>query len=110
MINERKLDRMLTVCGLPDNLRGTEQLRVAVRLYTPGMMVTKELYPAVAAAVGSTTVRVERSMRTALESGFNRCGYDVDVIEIFGNTIDPDKGKPTVSEFVARAARLCRAD
>ena len=107
MINEQKLDKALLDCGLRDNLTGTAMIRIAVHAFRPGMAVTKELYPDIAKAVGSTPSRVERAMRHAIESGFDRCGYDHSVMEMFGNTIDPNKGKPTVSEFVARMAAVC---
>lgn len=108
MINAQKLDNVLLTCGLRDNLLGTDYTRRAVRLYQPGMSITKELYPAIAAAVGSSSSRVERAMRHAIESGFDRCGYSDEVMTMFGNTIDPNKGRPTVSEFVATVARICR--
>lgn len=108
MINEKKLDNVLHACGLRENLTGTEYARLAVRMYRPGMRFTNELYPGIARAVESTSSRVERSMRLAIESGFDRCGYSDEVLAIFGNTIDPNKGKPTVSEFVATVARICR--
>lgn len=108
MVNQKKLDEVLTLCGLRDNLSGTEMVRIAVEHYRPCMSITKELYPAIAQAVNSTPCRVERSMRHAIESGFDRCGWDKDVQTMFGNTIDPDKGRPCNSEFIARLARICR--
>ena len=110
MINIQKADKLLILCGLRDSLAGTDYIRRALRIYRPGMMITKELYPAVAAEAGSTAMRVERSMRHAIESGFDRCGFSDKVLELFGNTIDPDKGKPTVSEFLARIAMACNED
>ena len=106
--NAQKLDEMLLECGLRDSLVGTDYTRRAVMMYTPGMSMTKELYPGIAAAVGSSPSRVERAMRHAIETGFDRCGYTERVMNIFGNTIDPSTGKPTNSEFVARMARLYR--
>lgn len=110
MINIQKADKLLILCGLRDCLSGTDYIRRALRIYRPGMMITKELYPAIAAEVGSTAMRVERSMRHAIETGFDRCGFSDDVLELFGNTLDPDKGKPTVSEFLARIAMVCNED
>lgn len=107
MIDKQKVDKTLLACGLRDRLVGTMYIRFALDAYTPGMSFTKELYPTIAKAMGSTPSRVERAMRHAIESGFDRCGYDAEVMELFGNSIDPDKGKPTVSEFIARVARVC---
>lgn len=106
MINEQKLDKVLLDCGLRDNLLGTDYVRRAVANYRPGMSLTKELYPVIAAAANTTPSRVERAMRHAIESGFDRCGYNDEVLSMFGNTIDPSTGKPTNGEFVARIARL----
>ena len=108
MINEKKLDNVLLTCGLRDNLLGTDYARRAVRMYRPGMAMTKELYPAIAAAVGSSGARVERAIRHAIETGFDRCGYDNEVLTMFGNTIDPSSGKPCNGDFIARVARICR--
>lgn len=108
MINAQKLDNVLLTCGLRENLLGTDYTRRAVMVYRPGMSLTNELYPAVAAAVGSTPGRVERAMRHAIESGFDRCGYSDEVMTMFGNTIDPNTGKPRNGEFVARVAYICR--
>lgn len=103
----QKLDKMLLDCGIRDCLVGTDYIRRGVYLYRPGMMMTKDLYPAIAAAVGSTASRVERAMRHAIETGFDRCGYSDQVMTMFGNTIDPSTGRPTNGEFIARLARLC---
>lgn len=107
MINEQKLDNVLLTCGLRDNLLGTDYTRRAVRLYRPGMSITKELYPAIAAAASTSPSRVERAMRHAIETGFDRCGYSDEILSMFGNTIDPSTGKPRNGEFIARVARLC---
>lgn len=108
MVNKQKLDEVLNTCGLRDNLKGTEMVRQAVSIYKPGMSMTKELYPAISAAVESTPSRVERSIRHAIESGFDRSVWQEEVLTMFGNTIDPRRGKPTNSEFIARVARICR--
>ena len=107
MINERKIDDILLELGYPEHLSGTEALRAAVRLYRPGMAVTKELYPAIAAAVNSTPARVERAIRHATECAWDRQGYGSDS-RFFGNTISPEKGRPTNIELIARLERLCR--
>lgn len=108
--NIKKLDEMLLSCGLRDSMFGTDYVRWAVMFYEPGMSMTKELYPAVASAVGSSSVRVERCIRSAIESGFSRCGCNSEVQEIFRNCIAPDKVRPTNCEFIARLAHLCSED
>ena len=62
--------------------------------------ITKELYPSVAKAYGTTSSRVERAIRHAIEVAWDR--GDVDVINsYFGYTVQSTRGKPTNSEFIA---------
>lgn len=63
-------------------------------------VVTKELYPSVAKNFQTTSSRVERAIRHAIEVAWDR--GDVDVLSsYFGYTISDLKGKPTNSEFIA---------
>ena len=107
MINEQKLDDILLELGHDDFSLGTAYLRQAVKTYEPGMTMTKDLYPGVAKAVGSTGARVERCMRHSIEKAWMR-GSEEARLRYFGNSIDPQSGRPTVGEYVARLARLAR--
>lgn len=107
MINAKKLDEILLELGYPEHLSGTNALREALRIYRPGMAITCELYPAVAIATNSTPARVERAIRHATECAWDRQGYGADV-RYFGNTISPEKGRPTNIELIARLEKLCR--
>lgn len=109
MINVKKLDKVMLVLGHPERCSGTELLRQAVKQWEPGMAVTKELYPALAAAVGSTPARVERAMRHSIEVAWQRGDYSAQT-EYFGYTVDPERGRPTVGEYLARMARICHDD
>ena len=100
-----KTDRIMMDLGHPERLHGTEYLRRAVMIYRPGMSMTKELYPAIAEAVGSTATRVERNMRHSIETAWNR-GNMTAQLRIFGYTVDPQKGRPTVGEYVAAVAKM----
>jgi two-component system response regulator (stage 0 sporulation protein A) len=65
--------------------------------------VTKVLYPTVAKRFGTTTSRVERAIRHAIEVAWDR--GDVDTLNsYFGYTIQNSRGKPTNSEFIAMIA------
>lgn len=105
-INENRMDSAFLSLGFRDNLVGTEMCRIAIREYEPGMSITKELYPLIAKRVGSTPQRVERSMRHAIETAFDR-GDPLIVNGLFGYSMDPGRGKPTNWEFVSRMAREC---
>lgn len=104
---EKNVDKMLRELGHPANLSGTALLRRAACIYEPGMMMTKDLYPALARAVDSTPARVERCMRHSIETAWMRSPLDVQ-LRWFGNTVDPQRGKPTVGEYVATLAHICR--
>lgn len=105
-INENRMENAMKAMGFRDNVIGTEMLRIAIREYTPGMMLTKELYPLTAQRVGSTPSRVERAMRHAIETAFDR-GDPLVINGIFGYSVSADKGKPTNWEFISRMAREC---
>ena len=106
MVNEQKLDDILLELGHDDFNRGTAYIREAVKTYAPGMAMTKELYPALARAVDSTPHRVERCMRHSIEKAWGRNDLNGQ-LKYFGWSVDPDKGRPTVSEYVARLRKLC---
>ena len=62
--------------------------------------VTKQLYPAVAKKYETTSSRVERAIRHAIEVAWDR--GDVDILNsYFGYTIHTSRGKPTNNEFIA---------
>lgn len=109
MVDEVKMDAVLLTLGHDDFNRGTAYIRTAVKLYKPEVPMTKVLYPAVARLHGSTGSRVERAMRHAIEKAWSRGCYD-EQRRVFGWSVDPDKGRPCVGEYIARLARECRED
>lgn len=103
--------RILLELGVPNSIKGHGLLVCAVRIVAedPSVaeQITKGLYPEVAKEFNETPPRVERSIRHAIESAFDRC--DLRVIErYFGNTVSPKKGRPTNSEFITRLADVVR--
>lgn len=90
--------------GVPAHIKGYQYLREAIILSINDteMMnsVTKVLYPTVAKRFSTTSSRVERAIRHAIEVAWDR--GDVDVLSsYFGYTIQNSRGKPTNSEFIA---------
>ena len=71
--------------------------------------ITKELYPELASKFDTTTSRVERAIRHAIEVSWNRGNWDL-MEEIFGNSVDIDRAKPTNSEFIVTVADKLRLD
>lgn len=105
-INHAFLEQKMVWMGFREITSGTAMLRYAVGCWEPGMTMTKELYPRVAKEFGSTPQRVERAMRHAIETAWDR-GDIGTIISCFGSSTSPGKGKPTVGEFVSRMARVC---
>ncbi|MBQ2667744.1 MAG: sporulation transcription factor Spo0A [Clostridia bacterium] len=90
--------------GVPAHIKGYQYLRDAIILSVqdPDVIsaVTKLLYPSVAKQHETTSSRVERAIRHAIEVAWSR--GDVDILNsFFGYTIQNNRGKPTNSEFIA---------
>ena len=97
--------------GVPAHIKGYHYLREAIIMAVNDIeimnSVTKCLYPSVAKKHGTTSSRVERAIRHAIEVAWDR--GDVDVLNsYFGYTIHSSKGKPTNSEFIALIADKLR--
>ena len=69
--------------------------------------ITKILYPTVAKKYQTTSSRVERAIRHAIEVAWSRGKIDI-LDDLFGYTISNGKGKPTNSEFIALVADTIR--
>ena len=114
-ISELDLEVMVTEIlhqiGVPAHIKGYHYLRTSIILSIEDREminhITKELYPTVAKMYKTTSTRVERAIRHAIEVAWDR--GDVDVLNsYFGYTIHNQKGKPTNSEFVAMIAdKIC---
>mgnify|MGYP003472251169 FL=1 len=97
--------------GVPDKLSGYPRLVRAISIVAldPKQIkpLQKGLYTAVATDFGTMPDRVERTMRHAIEVGYDRA--DIDVLQTyFGGTVSPLKGKPSTGEFIARVANVVR--
>ena len=69
--------------------------------------ITKILYPTIAKKYQTTSSRVERAIRHAIEVAWSR-GKMETLDSLFGYTISVGKGKPTNSEFIALIADKIR--
>ena len=65
------------------------------------------LYQVLAKKVNSTPSRVERAIRHVIECMWNRGDWDI-LQHHFGNTVDPNKGKPTNTEAISCIAAIVR--
>lgn len=104
---ESQITRIIHQIGVPAHIKGYQYLRTAILLTVRDSdminSVTKILYPSVAKKYSTTTSRVERAIRHAIEVAWDR--GDVDTLNsYFGYTIQNNRGKPTNSEFIAMIA------
>lgn len=90
--------------GVPQHLKGFRYLRFSINsaIEDPSLLdnITKVLYPAVAKMYNTTSQRVERSIRHAIDIAWQRGSYDT-MIEYFGEKKDYFSQKPTNREFIA---------
>ena len=107
------ITKVLHDLGIPSHIKGYQYIRDGVSLIfeNPEMIggITKELYPELAHKFDTTVSRVERAIRHAIEVSWNRGDWDL-MTEIFGNSVDIDKAKPTNSEFIVTVADKLRLD
>ena len=104
---ETQVTRIIHQIGVPAHIKGYQYLRTAILMTIRDSdminSVTKVLYPSVAKKYQTTTSRVERAIRHAIEVAWDR--GDVDTLNsYFGYTIQNTRGKPTNSEFIAMIA------
>ncbi len=96
-----RLAGLLQTLDISGKLNGYGYLLEAVPYFGdhPGLSITKELYPAVAACCGSKASQVERSIRSAIQTAWER---------------QPEAWsawfphRPTNAEFISRLAELLR--
>lgn len=99
--------RHIKAVGITANIKGYYYLRDAILMVFDDFnlisRLTTELYIRVAEKYNATPERVERAMRHAIESAWNRGSIKV-LEDFFGYTICDAKGKPTNGEFIAMLA------
>lgn len=108
---ETDITKMLHELGIPAHIKGYQYLRDAISMVVRDreMMeaVTKIMYPEIAKKNYTSSSRVERAIRHAIEVAWGRGSLEV-IDELFGYTISTGKGKPTNSEFIALIAdKIC---
>lgn len=110
---ELSISKILHSLGIPSHIKGYQYIRDGIYMMykEPGLIggITKELYPEIALKYETTSSRVERAIRHAIEVSWNRGDYDL-MEDIFGHSVDYDRAKPTNSEFIATVADKLRLD
>ncbi|MBR5302806.1 MAG: response regulator [Clostridia bacterium] len=104
---------LLTQMGMPASLKGYAYLSHAAALACENearlFSVGSGIYEPVAARFCTTKENVERLIRHAIESTMNAARAR-GVYTLFGNTIDPAKGKPTNAQAIALLVQRLRVE
>ena len=108
---EKDVTDMIHEIGVPAHIKGYQYLREAIMMSVADVemlgSITKVLYPSIARKYQTTSSRVERAIRHAIEVAWSR-GRMETLESLFGYTINVGKGKPTNSEFIALIADKIR--
>ncbi|MDD4370110.1 MAG: sporulation transcription factor Spo0A, partial [Anaerostipes sp.] len=107
------ITNMIHEIGVPAHIKGYQYLRdsILLAIYDVDILnsITKQLYPTIANRFHTTSSRVERAIRHAIEVAWGRGKMDT-IDDLFGYTIHAGKGKPTNSEFIALIADKLRLE
>jgi len=108
---EVRVTNLIHEIGVPAHIKGYQYLREAIIMSVNDMdtinAITKVLYPTVAKKYQTTSSRVERAIRHAIEVAWDR--GDIETLQgFFGYTVSNTKGKPTNSEFISMLADSLR--
>lgn len=99
--------------GVPAHIKGYMYLREAITMVYNDIellgSITKALYPDIAKKFNTTSSRVERAIRHAIEVAWSR-GNIESISSLFGYTVSHSKAKPTNSEFIAMVADKLRIE
>lgn len=110
---EVRVTEVIHQVGVPAHIKGYQYLREAIMMAVKDMesvgAITKILYPAIAKRFKTTSSRVERAIRHAIEVAWDR--GDLETLQsYFGYTVSGLKGKPTNSEFISMIADRLRLE
>lgn len=104
---DEKISNIFISIGIPAHIKGYQFLREAVKLAVeePEIIgsITKKLYPTIAERFDTSSSKVERGMRHAIEVAWNR-GKIENINSIFGLKIYNSNEKPTNGELIALIA------
>ncbi len=104
---DEKIANIFISIGIPAHIKGYHFLREAVKLAVvdPDIIssITKRLYPTIAEKFETSSSKVERGMRHAIEVAWNR-GKIENINSLFGLQIYGANEKPTNGELIALIA------
>lgn len=104
---DEKITNIFITVGIPAHIKGYQFLREAIKLAIddPNIInsITKKLYPSIADRFETTSSKVERAIRHAIEVAWNR-GKIENINSVFGLKVYSSNDKPTNGEFIALVA------
>ena len=104
---DEKISNIFISIGIPAHIKGYQFLREAVKLAVekPEIIgsITKQLYPTIAERFETSSSKVERGMRHAIEVAWTR-GKIENINSLFGLKIYNSNEKPTNGELIALIA------
>ncbi|WP_096270543.1 sporulation transcription factor Spo0A [Paucisalibacillus globulus] len=110
---EASITNIIHEIGVPAHIKGYMYLREAITMVYNDIellgSITKVLYPDIAKKFNTTSSRVERAIRHAIEVAWSRGNID-SISALFGYTVSISKAKPTNSEFIAMVADRLRLE
>ena len=104
---EEKISNIFITVGIPAHIKGYQYLREAIKLSidNPDIInsITKKLYPTIANKFQTSSSKVERAIRHAIEVAWNR-GKIENINSVFQLKVYDANEKPTNGEFIALVA------
>lgn len=102
---------ILRKISMPPHIKGYHYFRQAIVsvIENPSKLdnIMEEIYTPIAIKHDTSINNVERIMRHAVEASWNRCKVSV-IAEVFGNTLNANKDKPSNRELIAMLADKIR--
>lgn len=104
---DKQISKIFVTIGIPPHIKGYQYLRTAIKLCVKDTSIissiTKRLYPDVAKAFNTSSSKVERAIRHAIEVCWNRGKID-HINNLFGSQVFTKNDRPTNGEFIALLA------
>lgn len=105
---EERIADFLIAAGVPAHMKGYQFLREAVKMAANDFEavghMTQTLYPGVAEKFKTSPKNVERSVRYAINTAWNRGRLTETIDSLFGVKVYARNEKPTNGEFIALVA------
>lgn len=107
----KRISKTLKRLGISPNKEGYHYLKdcILICLEKDELKVTKKIYLLLSKKYHKTTSSIEKAIRVAIENGWNNCDLSYSE-DLFENTINYNKGKPTNYEFIATISEDIRLD